>query len=148
MSQAKRDRAMWNFRSGKINVLIATDLAARGLDISNITHVINFNLPDRHVTYTHRVGRTGRAGKGGTSVSLVASDEMGMLGDIERACNLTMTEKKIKLDMTMPKSRFKSKRPHVGGRSYVKAGRKSYSGKRSYSEKKQYPRRRGSYRVD
>ncbi len=84
LSQAQRDAVMQKFRSGNIRMLVATDVAARGLDVDDITHVINFNLPDDNEIYTHRCGRTGRAGKTGVSVSLVHMKEKQELHKIER----------------------------------------------------------------
>jgi len=83
-SQAARTKALTGFKSGNIRVLVATDIAARGLDITELPHVVNYELPNVPEDYVHRIGRTGRAGKEGTAVSLVAPDEEGMLRDIER----------------------------------------------------------------
>ncbi len=82
-SQAARTRALANFKQGTINVLVATDLAARGIDISDLPHVVNFDMPDVAENYVHRIGRTGRAGKKGVAVSLVSADEVGVLSDVE-----------------------------------------------------------------
>ena len=83
-SQAARTRALSEFKSGDIRVLVATDIAARGLDIDQLPHVVNFELPNVPEDYVHRIGRTGRAGKEGTAISLVAPDELKLLKDIER----------------------------------------------------------------
>jgi ATP-dependent RNA helicase RhlE len=83
-SQAARTRALADFKRGDIRVLVATDIAARGLDIEGLPHVVNFELPDVPEHYVHRIGRTGRAGNGGTAVSLVSADELGLLQGIER----------------------------------------------------------------
>lgn len=83
-SQSARTRALGDFKSGRIRVLVATDIAARGLDIEQLPHVINFELPNVAEDYVHRIGRTGRAGKEGLAVSLVCVDERKLLGDIER----------------------------------------------------------------
>lgn len=87
LSQAQRDAVMQKFRSGNISMLVATDVAARGLDVDDITHVINYSLPDDTEVYTHRCGRTGRAGKTGVSVSLVHTRERQNLQKIERLLN-------------------------------------------------------------
>lgn len=81
-SQNARQRALDGFKSRKISMLIATDVASRGLDISEISHVINFDLPEEAETYIHRIGRTGRAGFSGTAISFCAPDERGQLRDI------------------------------------------------------------------
>lgn len=83
-SQAARTKALENFKSGKIRVLVATDIAARGLDIRQLPHVINYELPDVAEDYVHRIGRTGRAGNEGEALSLVSVDEMKILSQIER----------------------------------------------------------------
>ena len=84
LSQAQRDAVMKKFRERNLQLLVATDVAARGLDVSDLTHVINYGLPDDVATYTHRSGRTGRAGKTGVSVSIVHSREKGKIKDIEK----------------------------------------------------------------
>jgi ATP-dependent RNA helicase DeaD len=71
LTQAQRDYVMQKFRDRNLSLLVATDVAARGLDVNDLTHVINYNLPDDSENYTHRSGRTGRAGKEGTSVSII-----------------------------------------------------------------------------
>ncbi len=83
-SQGARTRALSEFKSGKMRVLVATDIAARGLDISQLPHVVNFELPNIPEDYVHRIGRTGRAGNGGEAVSLVCVDELKLLRDIEK----------------------------------------------------------------
>ena len=84
LSQAQRDRVMRRFRSGQAEILIATDVAARGLDIPDVSHVINFDAPESPETYVHRIGRTGRAGKGGNAITLVTRREIRLLNQIER----------------------------------------------------------------
>jgi ATP-dependent RNA helicase DeaD len=91
LTQAMRDRVMDRFRSKELQILVATDVAARGLDINNITHVINYNLPDDIENYTHRSGRTARAGKKGQSLVLVSPRENGKIKAIERQMRTTFT---------------------------------------------------------
>ncbi len=83
LSQAQRDNVMNAFRAKRLKVLVATDVAARGLDVDNLTHVINYNLPEDVESYTHRSGRTGRAGKEGISIAIIHSKEKGKLRRIE-----------------------------------------------------------------
>jgi ATP-dependent RNA helicase RhlE len=83
-SQTARQRALENFRAGKIRVLVATDIAARGIDIDGITHVINFDLPNVPESYVHRIGRTARAGADGIAISFCDSEERAFLRDIEK----------------------------------------------------------------
>jgi len=84
LSQNQRDNVMRKFRDGSIDVLVATDVAARGLDVSGVTHVVNFDLPQDPESYVHRIGRTGRAGKEGVAWSFVTPREMDHLRFIER----------------------------------------------------------------
>jgi ATP-dependent RNA helicase RhlE len=83
-SQGARTKALSEFKSGKLQVLVATDIAARGIDISELPHVVNFELPNVAEDYVHRIGRTGRAGSEGEALSLVCVDEYKLLADIER----------------------------------------------------------------
>ncbi|MFT5505663.1 MAG: ATP-dependent RNA helicase RhlE, partial [Gammaproteobacteria bacterium] len=86
-SQGARTRALKDFKDGNVRVLVATDIAARGLDISQLPHVVNFELPNIAEDYVHRIGRTGRAGLEGEAVSLVCIDEKAYLADIQRLIN-------------------------------------------------------------
>ena len=89
-SQVQRDRALGNFRDGRTRVLIATDIAARGIDVSGITHVINFDLPNEPESYVHRIGRTARAGAEGIAISFCDSEEVAYLRAIERTIRMTL----------------------------------------------------------
>ena len=82
-AQNQRQKVLQNFKSGKIRVLVATDIAARGLDIDQLPHVVNYELPNIPEDYVHRIGRTGRAGNEGEAMSLVCVDELKLLKDIE-----------------------------------------------------------------
>ncbi len=82
-SQAARTKALADFKAGKVRVLVATDIAARGLDIAQLPQVVNFDLPNVPEDYVHRIGRTGRAGAAGKAYSLVSADEIKQLNDIE-----------------------------------------------------------------
>ncbi len=84
-------KALADFREGKVRVLVATDIAARGLDIDQLPHVINFELPQMAEDYIHRIGRTGRAGRGGEAISLVSQDELGQLKEIEALIGQSLT---------------------------------------------------------
>jgi ATP-dependent RNA helicase RhlE len=94
-SQAARTRALQDFKQGKVRVLVATDVASRGLDIEQLPHVVNFELPNVPEDYVHRIGRTGRAGHEGRAVSLVCSDEYPLLENIERLLDRTLTREVI-----------------------------------------------------
>ncbi|MDN5013209.1 DEAD/DEAH box helicase [Streptococcus sp. SN3] len=91
LDQGKRLRVLRDFKNGNLDVLVATDVAARGLDISGVTHVYNYDIPQDPESYVHRIGRTGRAGKSGQSITFVAPNEMGYLQIIE-----SLTKKRMK----------------------------------------------------
>ncbi|WP_294141408.1 DEAD/DEAH box helicase [uncultured Sanguibacteroides sp.] len=95
LSQAQRDNVMAAFRSKRLKVLVATDVAARGLDVDCLTHVINYNLPDDVESYTHRSGRTGRAGKEGISIAIIHSKEKGKLRRIENMLKKTFVYQQV-----------------------------------------------------
>jgi ATP-dependent RNA helicase DeaD len=95
LSQAQRDKVMNRFRDRSLQLLIATDVAARGIDVDNITHVIQFGLPDELESYTHRAGRTARAGKTGYSIAIVHSKEMSRIKAIESKSKIKFERKKI-----------------------------------------------------
>ncbi len=90
LNQSQRERLVQRFRDGKVSIVVATDIAARGLDVENLSHVINFDLPDNAETYIHRIGRTGRAGKEGIALSLIDSSDRRMLRSIERRLRQTL----------------------------------------------------------
>ena len=95
LSQAQRDGVMKAFRGRQIQMLVATDVAARGIDVDNITHVVNYQLPDEIETYNHRSGRTGRAGKLGTSIVIVTKSELRKISSIERIIQQKFEEKTL-----------------------------------------------------
>lgn len=95
MSQHQRDVAMNHFRNGSTNILIATDVAARGIDVDNVEVVINYDLPQDNEYYVHRIGRTGRAGKTGRSFTFVSGRELFRLRQIERFCHTTIEEREL-----------------------------------------------------
>ncbi len=90
-SQAQRERALTSFRKGQISVLVATDVAARGIDIDGVTHVINFDLPNVPESYVHRIGRTARAGQGGVAISFCDASERAHLRSIEKLIRTRLT---------------------------------------------------------
>ena len=100
MSQALRERAIDNLKSGKLDILIATDVAARGLDVDRITHVVNFDIPYDTESYIHRIGRTGRAGRTGDAILFVSPREKRLLANIEQA-----TKQKVE-EMQLPSTEF------------------------------------------
>jgi ATP-dependent RNA helicase DeaD len=95
LSQHQRDQVMRKFREGQIQLLVATDVAARGIDVSNVTHVYNFDVPQDPESYVHRIGRTGRAGREGIAVTLVTPGELEHLRFIERVNKLKMKKRPV-----------------------------------------------------
>ena len=89
-SQGQRERALAAFKAGQCRALVATDIAARGIDVDSVSHVINFELPNVPEAYVHRIGRTARAGAGGSAISLVADDERNLLRDIQKLTRQTL----------------------------------------------------------
>jgi ATP-dependent RNA helicase DeaD len=105
LTQAARDKVMQKFRSGKLRVLIATDVAARGLDIEDVTHVINYDIPENPEDYVHRIGRTARAGKSGKAITFVSQQEQHLVRQIEMFGRTKLEEHDV---------------PESGGRDTVK----------------------------
>ncbi len=95
LSQAQRDEVMGRFRKGQLHMLVATDVAARGLDVNDLTHVINYNLPDDSEIYVHRSGRTGRAGKSGISIAIIHTRDMRKIKEIERISSISFSKERV-----------------------------------------------------
>ncbi len=95
LSQNRRQAAMDGFRSGRVKVMVATDIAARGIDVSQVTHVINFDMPNTAVAYTHRIGRTGRMERLGTALTLATHEDHLMIRSIERLLGRPLARKKV-----------------------------------------------------
>lgn len=142
-SQAARIRALNDFKSGKVRVLVATDVAARGLDIERLPHVVNFELPHVPEDYVHRIGRTARAGNEGHAVSLVCVDEHKLLADIEKLLQTTITRETI--PGYEPDPRIKAE-PVTQGRAQRPAGKRN-NGSRPRPRAKGGKRRGGQGRV-
>jgi len=138
-SQGARTRALAGFKQGKIRVLVATDIAARGLDIEQLPQVVNFDLPNVPEDYVHRIGRTGRAGSSGTAYSLVCADEIKQLRDIERLIQKHIPRELIdgfEPDHDVPASgtlqkAHKPKRPHKPGKGHKARNANSARGRGS-----------------
>ena len=106
LSQSERDDVMRRFRNGQLQILVATDVAARGLDVEDLTHIINYNLPDDDEVYIHRSGRTGRAGKKGVSVAIINGRNMRKLKDIERVSGISFNKKDVPNGLDICKKRL------------------------------------------
>lgn len=115
-SQNAREKALGDFRAQKIRVLVATDIAARGIDVSHVTHVINYDLPDDPKSYVHRIGRTARAGRDGIAISFCDDSERGLLKDIQKSINAT-----IPLETNHP---FHGVAPHAVKKAQAPKGKK------------------------
>jgi len=114
MPQDKRNKSVDRLKNAKVNVLVATDVAARGLDIDDITHVINFDMPRKADIYLHRIGRTGRAGNKGTAISLVEAHDMAVIAKIERYMDERLSRRVIpELRPQHKESRVAMKKPKV-----------------------------------
>ncbi len=100
--QSQRERALAEFKSGRAPILVATDIAARGIDVPDVTHVIQHELPEVPETYVHRIGRTARAGASGQAIALVAPDEIGLLRAIERTTRQKIETSDIRTDRSRP----------------------------------------------
>jgi ATP-dependent RNA helicase RhlE len=112
-SQAQRERAIAAFKSGDMRVLIATDIAARGIDIPGVSHVVNFDLPDVPEQYVHRIGRTARAGADGIAIAFCSPDERGNLRDIERTTRQKIAVAPLPADFMAAADAFKRLKPAV-----------------------------------
>lgn len=153
-SQGARTKALAAFKDGKVQTLVATDIAARGIDISSLPYVVNFDLPNVPEDYVHRIGRTGRAGANGLAVSLVAADEIGELRSIERLINKELDRKLIdgfEPVHDLPPSLFGQKQPKIkkpkpnGGNNQTRgkprnAGKPGEQGKRPPRRRKPRPK--------
>ena len=115
-SQEQRDRIMARFRDGALDVLVATDVAARGLDIEHVSHVVNFDVPSSPDTYVHRIGRTGRAGREGVAITLVEPREHRLLRDIERAIGAPLEIGRCRPSRTCASGVSSSRAPRPEGR--------------------------------
>jgi superfamily II DNA/RNA helicase len=102
LPQGERNRVLDDFRSGRIRFLIATNVAARGLDIEGVSHVLNFDIPDTAEEYVHRIGRTGRAGRDGTAVTFVSEWDFETFGPIRERAGVGLVERELGLYSAMP----------------------------------------------
>ena len=138
-SQPQRTKALASFKQNKIQVLVATDIAARGIDIDQLSHVVNFDLPNVPEDYIHRIGRTGRAGASGEAISLVSADEIKQLQDIERLMKRKIEREEI--DDFEPGHIVLESKPAPHKHQREKVGKKT--GKRSASNDRHTHSRHG-----
>jgi ATP-dependent RNA helicase RhlE len=117
MTQSAREQALGRFASGRYDTLVATDVAARGIDLDGISQVVNYDPPEDHTGYIHRVGRTARAGRTGTGITLVMEDERGDVGRIASRPKLTSEFEELGMKVPAPRLAYTSGR---GGRSTLR----------------------------
>lgn len=131
MSQNQRQRSLDGFRDGTFKVMVATDIAARGIDCDRISHVLNLDIPDTAETYTHRIGRTGRAGRSGSAFTFVTRDDLRLMREIEKAVGYSI-EHRVLEDFDYDKPNMHDDQPKGGGRRPAE-GRK-FGGERKSDE--------------
>jgi ATP-dependent RNA helicase RhlE len=137
-SQGARTKALAGFKAGEIRILVATDIAARGLDIEQLPQVVNFDLPNVSEDYVHRIGRTGRAGQTGKAISLVSADEVDLLSDIERLIQQLLPREEVEgyepkhaVPETTLRAPVKPKKPRKALNRETGAGNRSKHSKKS-----------------
>ncbi|MCL6683898.1 DEAD/DEAH box helicase [Sphingomonas alba] len=149
-SQAQRERAIGEFRSGAVQVLIATDIAARGIDIPGVSHVINYDLPEVPEQYVHRIGRTARAGAEGQAIAFCSPEERGLLRDIERLTRLKIDVAPLPESFVQAAAALKrlkpapkeAERPQRGQRHGIKADRRADGQRREHrNDRQRHPHR-------
>jgi ATP-dependent RNA helicase RhlE len=141
-SQGARTKALADFKSGKIRILVATDIAARGLDIPLLPHVVNFELPNISEDYVHRIGRTGRAGASGEAISLVSAEERTYLRDIEKLVGIRIPSER--LEGFEPTEQTTEEPPKQQQRPSGNASRSNHNRNRNRNR----PQRRNDHRSD
>ena len=137
-SQSARQKALTAFKTKKVRVLIATDIAARGIDVDELSHVINYDLPEVPETYIHRIGRTGRAGLGGVAISFCSQDQYDLLKDIQKHIQMNiplMTDSVYSVELKDLPKQSKSKEQTNNRSSNKNRSNKSYSRKRTRNGK-------------
>jgi ATP-dependent RNA helicase RhlE len=163
-SQAQRERALGVFRSGEVPILVATDIAARGIDIPGVSHVVNFDLPDVPEQYVHRIGRTARAGAEGEALAFCSPDERINLRDIEKLVRMKLADRPLpggfmaaveaikRLKPAPRRDDVRERQPHSGRRftptAEIKADRREQGQRRENRNDRQQQQQRNSRRAD
>ena len=132
ISQAKRERVMKNFREARLQYLVATDVAARGLDIEGVTHVFNYDVPEDAESYIHRIGRTGRAGEHGLAITFIATKDLKLLAEIESAISMKIERRQIEGVKMFQPSEVEQKSNRSEGNSNKSHSRRPARGERGH----------------
>ena len=135
LSQAKREQVMKRFREAETQLLIATDVAARGLDVEGVTHVFNYDIPQDTESYIHRIGRTGRAGMTGLAITFYTSDDRPALELIEDELNITISKQNIGNTNSIEESQKDTRKPRPAGQKERRGGRKENSPERGRQDR-------------
>ena len=144
LSQEERDELMFNFKSGKINVVVATDIISRGIDIDDITLVINYDVPHDPEDYIHRIGRTARAGSDGSAVTLVSQEEIGAFMKIERVIKREVNKLPVPEEFGETPE-YKYERPQGKGRSGAKRHQRGSRGGSKHGAKPEHGAHHGEH---
>ena len=134
LSQARRQAALKGFRDGSFRILVATDIAARGLDISSVSHVINYDMPDTPEAYTHRIGRTGRASRNGDAFTFVTREDSAMVRAVERILQRRIERRNVEgFECTETREAPRPATPRCRGRAQPQRGRKFQKGPHAHA---------------
>ena len=142
MSQNQRQRSLDGFRDGTFKVMVATDIAARGIDCDRISHVLNLDIPDTAETYTHRIGRTGRAGRSGSALTFVTREDLRLMREIEKAVGYSIEHRTLE-DFDYEKANTHADQPKGGGRKLA-GGRKPIGSRKPAGERTSTEERKAS----
>lgn len=153
LSQAKRERVIKSFRTAELQILVATDIVARGIDVEGVTHVVNYDIPDSVDSYIHRIGRTGRIGNLGTAITFVTDRDKDEFALIKRKLKADINEKEMERKKLKPRSKDNRPKEKDGAKSKEKGGSKSRDkddgkSKEKRENKREYnkPGKKGSWR--
>jgi ATP-dependent RNA helicase RhlE len=142
MSQNRRQKAINGFRDGKYDILVATDIAARGIDVAEISHVINFDMPDTVDAYTHRIGRTGRAHETGEAFTFSAPEDEAMVRDIEKILRTQIERRRLpEFNYGGFSPEHRPQHANGSGKKNGGNGHRSHSGSRNKRRRSRYASR-------
>jgi ATP-dependent RNA helicase DeaD len=142
LSQARRNHVLHQFRTGRLHILVATDVVGRGIDVPEISHVINFDLPEAAENYIHRIGRTGRMGRDGVAFSFVMPDQGKLLDEIEKTISRELESDQVD-GIPGPQRPIDHRRPAPSRRAPVRGKARSYAERRGFVQGGRKPKRFG-----